>query len=203
MERSDLIRGGPNAVETLLDEINGHAIAGDAAAAAAQFHAQAPMPAPRVLWNTVMKAYANAGDLPGAEQWLKEMESANVVPNGKTYGKLMEAAAKAGDPDSAEKWFEHSTHTLGYGSNHTWYGLLMDASAKAGDPQRAARWLAEARRAELAPNLMYYTTLVDSCAKAADLRGLQHWLKEMLKDKLMPNARTLTAIIDGHAKAGD
>eukprot|EP00439_Symbiodinium_sp_Y106_P070038 s1968_g12.t1 len=64
---------GPNAVETLLEEINAHAIAGDAAAAAARFHAQAPMPAPRVLWNTVMKAYANAGDLPGAEQWLKDI----------------------------------------------------------------------------------------------------------------------------------
>ena len=56
------------------------------------------LPGATMLWNTVLKAYANAGDTVGADRWFAEMIEARVRPNGKTMGKLIEAAAKAGQP---------------------------------------------------------------------------------------------------------
>ncbi|CAE7553738.1 unnamed protein product [Symbiodinium natans] len=51
----------------------------------------------RMVWNTLLKAFANAGDAHGAKFIFRDMERHLVAPNMQTYGKLMEAAAKSAD----------------------------------------------------------------------------------------------------------
>ncbi|CAE8632498.1 unnamed protein product, partial [Polarella glacialis] len=50
----------------------------------------------RVVWNTLIKAHANAGDAAGARAVFEEMSMLAVQPNRQTFGKLMESCAKAG-----------------------------------------------------------------------------------------------------------
>lgn len=55
-------------------------------------------------FNLVLKALANAGDLPGAERWFQRMQRSSVRPSGRSFGKLLKCAAKAGEAPLAERW---------------------------------------------------------------------------------------------------
>ncbi|CAE7263426.1 unnamed protein product [Symbiodinium sp. CCMP2456] len=94
------------------------------------------------LFNIVLKAYANAADLLGAEAWYRRMLASKVSPNVKTFGKLCKSAAKARQPLSAERWFFRAAERLPVSSVHL--GTLLDACKE--DPQRGESWL---RRKEL------------------------------------------------------
>ena len=61
---------------------------------------------PRFLFNLVLKAFANAGDLKGAEAWYNSYKTCglDVSVNMKTFGKLIKSAAKAGKAQEAEAW---------------------------------------------------------------------------------------------------
>ena len=41
-----------------------------------------------MVWNTMLKAHANAGDVPGARALFEAMKTHSVTPNRQTFGKL-------------------------------------------------------------------------------------------------------------------
>ncbi|CAK0851615.1 unnamed protein product [Prorocentrum cordatum] len=138
-------------------------------------------PKATVTFNTGLKAFANAGDLPGAERWFGEMRARGVRVNAKTYGKLAEAAAKAGDAVAAERWLARADAD-GFPPCSVQLSIAVDASARAGDPERSAEWLrrlggaaASAGRGlagggALTPTAWH--TVLDACAKTeTDTRG--------------------------------
>ncbi|CAK0849922.1 unnamed protein product [Prorocentrum cordatum] len=88
--------------ETLLARLNQLAEKGEVAAAERVFRDL--LPGSRMVWNTMIKACSNAGDLPRAEGLVREMRAGAVQENVQTFGKLIEAAAKSGDDESAERW---------------------------------------------------------------------------------------------------
>lgn len=116
-------------------------------------------PKPRFLYNLVLKALANIGDLEGAEAWYARMRQKNVVPSGRTFGKLVKCGAVAGDPQSAELWLRRSS---GPQTGSPFQGgaplelrgsvsvpqlvSVMDAWARAGDGHRAQAWLQRLQR---------------------------------------------------------
>lgn len=115
-------------------------------------------PKPRFLYNLVLKALANIGDLEGAEAWYARMRQKNVVPSGRTFGKLVKCGAVAGDPQSAELWLRRSsgpqTSSPSRGAPLELRGSVsvpqlvsvMDAWARAGDGHRAQAWLQRLQR---------------------------------------------------------
>ena len=117
-------------------------------------------PKPRFLYNLVLKALANIGDLEGAEAWYARMRQKNVVPSGRTFGKLVKCGAVAGDPQSAELWLRRSSPGPQTGSPSRGAPLelrgsavsvpqlvsVMDAWARAGDGHRAQAWLQRLQR---------------------------------------------------------
>lgn len=91
-----------------LAELNALAAVGDVRAATERFEQLQVLPGDHgkrtVLWNTVLKAYAKAGDFSGAVAWYETMSSEGVRTNAKTIGKLLESAANAGHLEGAERW---------------------------------------------------------------------------------------------------
>ena len=94
---------------------------------------------PRFLYNLVLKAFANIGDLQGAEAWYARMSQAHVVPSQRTFGKLVKCCATAGAADAAEAWLRRGWS--GGSVSVAQLVSVMDALARAGDGHRAEAWL--------------------------------------------------------------
>ena len=56
-----------------------------------------------MLYNTVLKAFSNAGDDAGAESWYASMVEQCIRTNAKTFGKLANSAARRGKDIVAER----------------------------------------------------------------------------------------------------
>lgn len=149
-----------------------------------------------VVWNTLLKAHANAGDLVGAERCFREMEQRGVRTNEKTYGKLVEAAAKAAEPDRAETWLQ----CLGSDSPVP-YNTMIDACAKANDTQRAVKWLQQMKELQLRPAGIAYHALINAFAQAGDLRGALVWLREASELGAEGGEATFLALLMGCARS--
>ena len=97
----------------------------------------------RFLYNLVLKAFANIGDLQGAEAWYARMSQAHVVPSQRTFGKLVKCCATAGAADAAEAWLRRGWSSWSGNPSVSVAQLVsvMDALARAGDGHRAEAWL--------------------------------------------------------------
>lgn len=89
----------------------------------------------RMLYNTVLKAMANKGDVAAAARWQQRMRDDGIQPNQQTFGKLMEAAAHAGMPDEAEEWYRELL-AEGLSPEVAHFGCLVEACGRAKQPAR-------------------------------------------------------------------
>merc|ERR1719506_2045256 len=92
-----------------------------------------------MVYNTLLKACANSGEVHRATAWYRRMTSESIRVNHKTFGKVIEAAAKCGCIKSARAWFDVMAKE--YGSNTIAFNIVIDACAKASCSQEAAWWL--------------------------------------------------------------
>ncbi|CAE7301389.1 unnamed protein product [Symbiodinium microadriaticum] len=155
------------------------------------------------LYNIVLKAYANAADLLGAEAWYRRMLSSKVSPNVKTFGKLCKSAAKAREPLSAERWFFRAAERLPVSSVQL--GTLLDACKE--DPQRGESWL---RRKELlnldlpksseASKSAAYGASVAAWAKAGDLRSAEMAFHRAVREGGV-SSRLWAILLDAYSKS--
>lgn len=102
---------------------------------------------PRFLFNLVLKAFANTGDLPGADAWYLRMLKSRVAVSGRTFGKLLKCAAKAGAAEAAEGWLRRAA-AGGFQVSVPQLVSLVEAFARAQDGHRAQAW--QQRLAEMA-----------------------------------------------------
>ena len=94
---------------------------------------------PRFLFNLVLKAFANTGDLPGADAWYLRMLKSQVAVSGRTFGKLVKCAAKAGAAEAAEGWLRRAA-AGGFQVSVPQLVSLVEAFARAQDGHRAKAW---------------------------------------------------------------
>ena len=156
------------------------------------------------LFNIVLKAYANAADLVGAEAWYRRMLLANVHPNWKTFGKLCKSAAKAREPLSAERWLWRGTQApLHFPVTPVQLTSLVDACKD--DPQRAECWL---RRRELLEDVSGDRSVtsvhaagasVAAWAKAGDLRNAEMAFNRAVRDNGV-SKQLWTTLLDAYSK---
>ena len=90
---------------------------------------------PRFLFNLVLKAFANTGDLPGADAWYLRMLKSRVAVSGRTFGKLLKCAAKAGAAEAAEGWLRRAA-AGGFQVSVPQLVSLVEAFARAQDGHR-------------------------------------------------------------------
>ncbi|CAE7488606.1 unnamed protein product [Symbiodinium sp. CCMP2456] len=127
----------------------------------------------RVLWNTMLKACANAGDSQAAEQLYQSMLSIRVEPNRKTFGKLIEAAAKSAQPQQAAIWLKEMLH-FSFEPHVLNYNELISAAANEHDLDSAKSWLWHMGEKRLQPNLVSYNSVLSAAAKNGDLDACTH-----------------------------
>eukprot|EP00927_Polykrikos_kofoidii_P066094 TRINITY_DN61754_c0_g1_i1.p1 TRINITY_DN61754_c0_g1~~TRINITY_DN61754_c0_g1_i1.p1 ORF type:complete len:680 (-),score=109.81 TRINITY_DN61754_c0_g1_i1:12-1991(-) len=157
----------------------------------------------RTLWNTLLKAFANAGHLEQAETAYTEMVSRGVQPNARTFGKLVEAAAKAGDPQAAGNWFKRQRH-FGFEPNVVHYSTVIDAFAKTSDLAGAEQWLAAMATARFGSgDAVALNTVVAAAARRGDQDSAERLTTRMISIRVAPDAWTYSALIGGAARGGN
>lgn len=121
----------------------------------------------RLLYNTGIKACANAGDLEKAELVFSEMLEQGIEPNRKGFGKMIEAAASAGNLSAAEDWFRRSAGLCGAEAVH--FNLLIGAAAKARNVEAAGTWFQELLRNGVQPDKFTLWSLLEACSSTGDV----------------------------------
>lgn len=185
-----------------LHELDSHAAVGETAVALEIFEeiqASVPVAQQTMLWNTVLKAFANVGDFEGAEAWHRKACEAGVPANRKTFGKLAEAAAKAGRIPEAVAWLEVLQATPGLVADKVTYSTVIDACAKAGNASEATRWLGNMAAARVALDLVSYNTVINAFAKASDAAAALAFLKAAASQGLEPDRVSYSAVIEGYS----
>lgn len=59
-----------------------------------------------VTFSSVIKACAQAADVPAAERWFEAMIRAGHTPNAVPYNTVLNACARARNVDKAEEWLD-------------------------------------------------------------------------------------------------
>ncbi|CAJ1426102.1 unnamed protein product [Effrenium voratum] len=156
----------------------------------------------RYLYNTAIKACANAGDIPQAESLLNKMLEARVQPNLKGLGKMMEATAKVGNISGAEYWFRRRRH-FGIEEVSTQdYNQLISAAAKAQDMTAVEKWFQELLdQGEASPVTLL--AILEATARQGDLRLAQQWCDRWQSLGLELSFGHRLALLNNFAKAGD
>mmetsp|Transcript_15258 Transcript_15258/g.48864 ORF Transcript_15258/g.48864 Transcript_15258/m.48864 type:complete len:214 (+) Transcript_15258:61-702(+) len=150
-----------------LDKLNYLAETGDVKGSLGIFRslqAKSPEKVTRMIWNTMLKACANAGDLTCATSIFNEMSKTDVKASMSTYGKMIETAAKGGKEAEARHWLQ-LLKSSGYAPDIVIYSSLIDAAAKHGNVKAAEAWLSEMRAACSMPNEVTYSSLINAAEK--------------------------------------
>ncbi|CAJ1412917.1 unnamed protein product [Effrenium voratum] len=155
-----------------------------------------------MLYNTMLKAMANAGDVFGAEKMYSRMRAEGVRLNSKFYGKLLETAAKAGDDAMARQWFADA-QANGVAEDQVHFACMLDAHAKAGDLDEARRWLERTRDAGLGCTDGMFHTLLFAHASRGQKQEAVSLLGEMEGFGLRPGVMSYGALALAASQVGD
>eukprot|EP00927_Polykrikos_kofoidii_P065051 TRINITY_DN60847_c0_g1_i1.p1 TRINITY_DN60847_c0_g1~~TRINITY_DN60847_c0_g1_i1.p1 ORF type:complete len:851 (-),score=103.83 TRINITY_DN60847_c0_g1_i1:443-2995(-) len=198
--------------------LGGHASAGNVDAALVAFRntntADTRLSKPSA-WNTVLKAYANAGDTLGAVGCYRHMLRNGVRVNTNSLGKLIEAAAKAGLVVEAEKWFNIAVGTasdlLRIDSGHAFdrgHSELLTRALPTSPEAVSTPAPPKSPATTGPPCVMYETimiwvsTVIDACAKGDDPERAVAWLFRMDFIGTQIEIQGLGAIVDAFARLG-
>lgn len=121
----------------------------------------------RLLYNTGIKACANAGNLEKAELIFSEMLEQGIAPNRKGFGKMIEAAASTGNLSAAEDWFRRSAGLCG--AEAVDFNLLIQAAAKARNAEAAGTWFQELLWNDIQPDKFTLRGLLEACSSTGDV----------------------------------
>eukprot|EP00933_Yihiella_yeosuensis_P050464 TRINITY_DN4824_c0_g2_i1.p1 TRINITY_DN4824_c0_g2~~TRINITY_DN4824_c0_g2_i1.p1 ORF type:complete len:546 (+),score=75.49 TRINITY_DN4824_c0_g2_i1:143-1780(+) len=147
----------------------------------------------RMLFNTMIKACANAAEPSRAESWYEKLLADGITPNKETFGKLSEASAKAGDPDRATFWFDECK-SRGLRNDRVGMNILLDAAAKGPKPDQA-KVIFDRISEQRQPDARDYGAVIQAYAWQGDGLGAEEWLTTMTEARVEPDARYYTAII--------
>jgi len=163
------------------------------------------LPLGRVLWNTMIKAHANAGRPKAAESWVVDMLDRVFQPDIVSYNTLLECYGKRGEFLSAEKWLRRM-RARGVPPNMFSYGAVASAYAKIGDLEGTQRVVSEIRNSgcEVDPsNTMPHNAILKLCAQAGKDVVAGRWFEKMLDDGVTPDGVSFLQMIKASAQAGD
>ncbi|KAG8464396.1 hypothetical protein KFE25_003459 [Diacronema lutheri] len=200
----------------------GAAAASRATAAAAAAAAGAPFN--QVSLNTLIAAYARAGEIDtalalldggGADGYIASGAGADarggtrVRAGAHAYTSILVALTRARRLADALLLFEHMA-ARGVRATAVSYNCLIAACARAGDDGRATKLLnaMRAQGGELAPDAQTYNALIAGLCRSAHMRpdALERVLalvREMEAAAISPNARTYNALLGALARRGD
>ncbi|CAE8610986.1 unnamed protein product [Polarella glacialis] len=188
------------------NDLNVHAEAGNVSKCEAifkQLRGSVSSQKQTMLWNTLLKAYANAGDFAGAHRHHKEMRKCAIRENQQTFGKLIESAAKAGDVERATEWLVALEQNSRLDATDVHYNAVIDACAKGLRPDRAVFWLDRMINSTTSPTASSYNSVINSFAQLGKTDDAWQCLHKMQAASLTPTVVSYTSIIHSCAKRAD
>jgi len=166
-----------------------------------QLRHKAPLESRRMVWNTMLKACANAGEDARAREVFDEMKHVEQ-PNQKTFGKMIEAAARAEKHDVAQYW-HRQMEAHGFIPNLITYSSMIDAAAKDGDVVAAEYWRDQMVSRSVQPNMITYVSLMDAASRKGDAAAAGKWFSLMLSDGITPNIIAYCVVMNLYAVKRD
>jgi len=133
----------------------------------------------RMVFNTAIKACANAGNFVAAELYYKAMLRMNIRPNAKTFGKLMEASAKAGNLPMAKSWLQEMQRA-GFAPSEVSINIMMDAAARAGDYNSSLYYMRLGQELGFELNTMGVNSIIDAAVRNGDRAAATAWFDHAL-----------------------
>eukprot|EP00927_Polykrikos_kofoidii_P076590 TRINITY_DN73655_c0_g1_i1.p1 TRINITY_DN73655_c0_g1~~TRINITY_DN73655_c0_g1_i1.p1 ORF type:complete len:650 (-),score=69.84 TRINITY_DN73655_c0_g1_i1:17-1966(-) len=157
-----------------------------------------------LVWNTLLKAFAQKGDCVGASRCAANMRERGVPINKKTLGKLITAALNAGNVLEAERWLGFRVGD-GSGTGFEPFSMVIAACAKAGQPLRAVAWMRRATEAAIfgPPEPVAFSALINAHARVGEIDAACGWLEQMIRLRLSPTIHAFDPVIAGYVRAGD
>jgi len=149
-----------------------------------------------VTYNTLMKGYLVAGDIPSAKRTLGEMEAAGVSPDSASFSCLLSGAIKLGNYKEAWNVIEEMDRRAIAPDAYV-VSIMVQAARKAQNPRDADRLLTILDRSDvrLCEDEVVFNTVLDACIFRRDRRRLQRTLEEYPSSKVQPTVRTFGLLI--------
>ncbi|CAE6928108.1 unnamed protein product [Symbiodinium natans] len=185
-----------------LNRLNAAAVDGDVHRAEREFEtliSQVPREKSTVVYNTLLKAFANNGSAQRAVSLYGRMREQSIRVNARTYGKIIEAHAKIGDLESAMAWL--SRRSQDFKSDAVALNMILDAAAQAGLAEEAEVLFLSIEQMGFATTHSFGSVL-HALAKAWKPSQAITWLDRMDREQVEPNAICFGAVIDAYAKSG-
>eukprot|EP00529_Nitzschia_sp_RCC80_P000233 CAMPEP_0113493024 /NCGR_PEP_ID=MMETSP0014_2-20120614/28377_1 /TAXON_ID=2857 /ORGANISM="Nitzschia sp." /LENGTH=865 /DNA_ID=CAMNT_0000386871 /DNA_START=122 /DNA_END=2719 /DNA_ORIENTATION=+ /assembly_acc=CAM_ASM_000159 len=154
------------------------------------------------IYNACIRTCAEARDVHGAFELLKEIKDAGLDRTQVTYGSLMTACERVGDVKKVNRVFELMNDD-NMKPNEVIYGAAISCCRKANDPQRALWLLKKMIQEKLLPNTATLNTVLiaqtDSKSKTDSSRVLQ--LYKLMNSKYVaqngrPNRQTYNILVN-------
>eukprot|EP00439_Symbiodinium_sp_Y106_P040313 s587_g4.t3 len=169
----------------------------EASAIFEQLWTGAQHPSATMFCNTMLKAYANAGDFPGASRW--EMRRQSVRTNAKTLGKLIESAAKAGQAELALEWLAEKEDV----ANPVMLNTVLHAFARSAACTEAEAFLSRLPEKSMQPNAISFNTVIACYSDKGLMDRAEDCLGAMKRQSLQPTLPSYNALLQGFARASE
>eukprot|EP00611_Tribonema_gayanum_P024886 TRINITY_DN556_c0_g2_i1.p1 TRINITY_DN556_c0_g2~~TRINITY_DN556_c0_g2_i1.p1 ORF type:complete len:704 (-),score=189.39 TRINITY_DN556_c0_g2_i1:800-2746(-) len=161
-----------------------------------------------ISWNTLLNAYARAGDVDKAEALLEKMEAQGVSADRVTYTTLMKSLVADGRVDEAARLLRSMEQQQAdilddgdiveaelVGPDVRAYNTLIEGRLKLRNCCGALSVLDEMKRAGVAPDLMTHSLLMDGLIRAGMPRQAMDTFASMRAAGIAPNLHVYTTAI--------
>lgn len=115
------------------------------------------------IFNGMIKASTNAGDMARAAAWFERMKEADVPVTAVTYNTMIHACGQVRDINGAERYFTQLLHS-GEEVNVITYNAMINVCATCGRRKRAELWVERMQEANVEPDTVTYGTLCKALA---------------------------------------
>lgn len=150
-----------------------------------------------IAYNTLMKGFANVGDLAKCFGRYGEMRRAHIMPNEMTFGILLDACIDAKQMDYARRVFSDLRES-GLSLNVILYTTFIKGLLNAGELDEAMEILDEmCTKAIAKPDLVTFSTLIKAHASAGNVIVCARLLERMVKMGINPDAVLYNTILTG------
>merc|ERR550514_2450332 len=122
-----------------------------------------------VCYNSVINAWARAGDVEKAEVWLTKLAESKGKASANTYNILLNACARAGDVEKAEAWLEKMRTVAGVEPDVISYTTVISLYAKSCAVSKAEKLMDNMCAAGVKPNDVCFNSMIDVYAKSGNI----------------------------------
>jgi pentatricopeptide repeat protein len=151
-----------------------------------------------ITFNTLLKAYCNAGDLRGAKELLGEMQEAGLQPNDVTFNCLLNAAVSNSKNNFAEAWDTIDLMVKsGVQVDHFTISIMMKALKKGNNSRDVGRALSLLDKSgiDVCSDEILLNTVLETCIRHRETRRLQAIVSTYWKSDMRPSVHTYGALM--------